>query len=87
MPVNQSLSWVKDHLRSQGIEDIELIGAASPDAHLGNADWLKKSWDIHGYNSAEQFRKHLKNTGSSVESFKKLPVYNAKNRPEWVKDL
>jgi len=60
----------------------------SPDALLENADWTKRTWDIHGFNSAEEFRKYLEKTGSSVEKFKKLPAYKATiNRPDWLDDL
>ena len=44
------------------------------DAELSDADWTKKTWDLPKFGSIE-FNKFLKDTGQTLEEFKKLPVY------------
>lgn len=44
------------------------------DEFLHNADWTKNTWDLPPYKS-EEFMELLASTGSSLASFKKLPVY------------
>lgn len=44
------------------------------DEDIENADWVKQSWDLPDINS-EDFKKYLENEDTSMEDFKKLPVY------------
>lgn len=65
--------------------------AINLDENLDNADWTKRgSWDLIGIDSVEKLRDYLKRTGSSVEAFKRLPVYRWHvDDPEmgWLKEL
>ncbi len=55
------------------------------DSNLNDADWTKQSWDLPEYGSKE-FNNFLKESGMTLEKFKKLPVYKwAKQRGE-IKD-
>ena len=49
------------------------------DAELHNADWTKQTWDLPPIDSQE-FKDLLKSWGITMEDFKKLPVYKARNR-------
>lgn len=44
------------------------------DANLFNADWTKQTWDLPPYKS-EEFMAYLQATGSTLERFRQLPVY------------
>lgn len=74
------------YVRPPGV--VQWTQEQSPDAQLSNADWTKRTWDIYDIHSADQMRSYLKATGSTVEAFKKLPVYKATiNRPVWMDEL
>jgi len=49
------------------------------DANLENADWTKQTWDLPAIDSQE-FKDLLKSWGITMEDFKKLPVYKARNK-------
>ena len=57
------------------------------DADLANADWTKQTWDL-GFDNVEDLRAWLKQQGTTVEAFKRLPVYllNVDKLP-WIKEL
>jgi uncharacterized protein YaeQ len=57
------------------------------DADLTNADWTKQSWDLPAHN-VQDLRAWLKDQGTSVAAFKRLPVYklNVEKLP-WLKKL
>ena len=62
-------------------------GVVDLDADLANADWTKQSWDLLGFENADQFRAWLKAQGMTVEEFKRLPAWTlAKDKPEWAKE-
>lgn len=46
----------------------------NPDADPMNADWTKRTWDLPPYKS-EEFLRFLRSSGSTLEQFRKLPVY------------
>jgi hypothetical protein len=61
-----------------------------PDAHLMNADWTKRTWDMLNITNVEEMRRYLKGKRKSIEDFKKLPVYKWAIRnhdPPWMKNL
>lgn len=39
-----------------------------------NADWPKRTWDLPPYKS-EEFMRFLQSSGTTLEEFRKLPVY------------
>ena len=39
-----------------------------------NADWTKATWHLPPYKS-EEFMRFLQSSGSTIEDFRKLPVY------------
>ena len=56
------------------------------DADLANADWTKQSWDLP--RDKAEFLKFLKATGSTVEHFKTLPVYEWNlDKIPWLREL
>jgi hypothetical protein len=59
------------------------------DADPFNADWPKRTWDLD-IDNVEELRQFLRDTGTSVEAFKRLPVYVwnvVKPEMAWLKDL
>lgn len=44
------------------------------DADPMNADWTKRTWDLPPYKS-EEFMRFLQSSGSTLEDFRKLPIY------------
>ena len=62
-----------------------------PDADPMNADWTKRTWDLPPYKSKE-FMRSLQSWGTTLEEFRKLPVYVFAVRKgvivddEWVGD-
>lgn len=58
-----------------------------PDRDLTNADWTKQTWDLPA-TSLPALRAYLKGIGVSVQTFKKLPVYQLNlARYPWLKRL
>jgi len=59
-----------------------------PDADVRNADWAKRTWDLVEVNNVEELREHLKRTGTTVEQFKRLPVYRLNvDKLPWLREL
>lgn len=61
--------------------------AVDIDADIDNADWTKQSWDLP-CRTLDDLREYLRQTGTSVAEFKRLPVYrfNVDTLP-WLADL
>ena len=58
-----------------------------PDRGLANADWTKQSWDLP-FTNAEALRAFLHERGTTVQAFKKLPVYTQNlDKLPWLRDL
>ncbi|MBC7341120.1 MAG: hypothetical protein H5U02_01475 [Clostridia bacterium] len=64
------------------------------DECIENADWTKRTWDLHGINSKEDLYRWLgegqEGFEERLENFKRLPVYRwNKDKPgfEWLKDV
>jgi hypothetical protein len=56
---------------------------------LENADWPKRTWDLH-FRNVEELREHIRLKGWTVEQWKELPVYKwaiENGYPAWLKEL
>jgi len=56
------------------------MDAINADEDIENADWVKKSWDFPENMTVDQLKAFIRSCGSTIEEFKKLPVY------KWNKD-
>jgi len=66
-----SLNKVQPAFREKAMKKEALYNI---DANLNDADWVKKTWDLPEYSSKE-FDEFLQASGTTLEKFKKLPVY------------
>jgi hypothetical protein len=73
------------------IDDLPLhsgIKQLEADADLANADWPKRSFDFPGITNADEMRRYLQATGTTIEAFKKRPVYKLNvDKIAWLREL
>lgn len=73
------------------IDDLPLhfgVKMIDADADLTNADWPKQTFDFPGITNVDETRRYLEATGTTIEAFKKRPVYKLNvDKIPWLREL
>ncbi len=82
IPAMAELLFIDDLPLLSGVKQLEA------EADLANADWPKRSFDFPGITNADEMRRYLEATGTTIEAFKKRPVYKLNvSKIPWLREL